>query len=146
MTKRCKSCGKVKAIGEFYRHPSTADGLLSNCKECHRRRVYTRKYPEHNTWIEAGKGESMNHNGNLRFYSNPDVAKLLENYSPRKSAKKHHKALLKVAIKQRTPSVYQCPVCKEIILSMVPVRWCPLCNHWMGTTQSERVQAGWRWL
>jgi hypothetical protein len=35
-TKRCSSCGKVKAGEEFYRNKAVLDGLGSWCRECHR--------------------------------------------------------------------------------------------------------------
>jgi hypothetical protein len=37
--KRCFKCGKRQALGEFYRHPQMADGLLGKCKTCTRRDV-----------------------------------------------------------------------------------------------------------
>src|SRR3990167_11416318 len=43
VVKRCKECDKIKPVGEFYRHPQTADGLMTRCKQCHRQKVYTPK-------------------------------------------------------------------------------------------------------
>lgn len=32
--KTCKTCGKRKTNREFYRHPTTKDGLFPECKKC----------------------------------------------------------------------------------------------------------------
>jgi 5-methylcytosine-specific restriction endonuclease McrA len=41
--KSCKSCGEVKALSEFYRHPDMKDGHLNSCKDC--RKAYQRSRP-----------------------------------------------------------------------------------------------------
>lgn len=33
-TKQCNKCGKRKSFSEFYKHPTTKDGLRSFCKKC----------------------------------------------------------------------------------------------------------------
>lgn len=38
-TKICKKCGKEKSINDFYVHKEMADGHLSFCKECVKKRV-----------------------------------------------------------------------------------------------------------
>lgn len=35
-TKPCRTCKRILSLGQFYRHPSTADGRLSDCKACKR--------------------------------------------------------------------------------------------------------------
>ena len=32
--KKCKCCGKVLPVTEFYKHPTNKDGLFSICKKC----------------------------------------------------------------------------------------------------------------
>lgn len=34
--KKCFKCGKVKALGEFYKHPKMSDGHVNKCKECNK--------------------------------------------------------------------------------------------------------------
>lgn len=34
MEKKCHSCWQTKLFADFYKHRSTADGLLGKCKEC----------------------------------------------------------------------------------------------------------------
>jgi hypothetical protein len=34
MDKRCKTCGQVKPLGEFYRSPGMKDGHRNDCKTC----------------------------------------------------------------------------------------------------------------
>lgn len=34
--KRCFRCGRRKALADFYRHPTMADGHLGKCKSCAR--------------------------------------------------------------------------------------------------------------
>lgn len=34
--KQCRTCEDMLWIGCFYRHPTTRDGRMSNCKRCHR--------------------------------------------------------------------------------------------------------------
>ena len=36
-TKICFKCNIEKGLGEFYRHPKTADGRFGKCKECSKR-------------------------------------------------------------------------------------------------------------
>lgn len=33
-SKRCFSCGDVKGLSDFYKHPKMKDGRLGKCKEC----------------------------------------------------------------------------------------------------------------
>lgn len=33
--KRCKKCGELKAVSEFYKDKKSKDGLRSHCKPCH---------------------------------------------------------------------------------------------------------------
>jgi rubrerythrin len=129
--KQCASCNKFKAYHQFYRKNGSNDGLQSYCKSCAK------------AWLSGERKCDQKVSMNDRYYSNPDVAKLLEDYSPRKAAKRHHKALMNVAIRQRTPGLYRCHKCGEIVRSMVPVRWCPVGEHYM-SKPSERLQAGWR--
>lgn len=35
-TKPCRTCGRILSLGQFYRHPGTSDGRLSDCKACKR--------------------------------------------------------------------------------------------------------------
>jgi hypothetical protein len=44
--KRCKKCGGVKPLTEFYRHPTCGDGRLGACKEC--RLKYTAEWYQKN--------------------------------------------------------------------------------------------------
>ena len=37
--KRCGHCGQIKSSGEFYRSPSTRDGLMATCSACNRERA-----------------------------------------------------------------------------------------------------------
>jgi hypothetical protein len=47
--KKCKGCGELKYISEFYEHPATKDGHLGSCKEC--KKKYARSYEK----TDAGK-------------------------------------------------------------------------------------------
>src|SRR5690349_4708066 len=42
--KTCSNCGWVKPLDEFYKHPSSKDGLTAACKEC--KRAYQNQYNE----------------------------------------------------------------------------------------------------
>ena len=44
-TKRCARCREEKAVGEFYAHPHTRDGLGSWCKPCCKQRELERSSP-----------------------------------------------------------------------------------------------------
>ena len=39
MKKFCKTCGTLKNLSEFYKHPLTKDGLFPECKECNIKRA-----------------------------------------------------------------------------------------------------------
>lgn len=41
--KICQDCGAAKVRGEFYRHPSTLDGLTPRCKDCHKEYIRSRR-------------------------------------------------------------------------------------------------------
>lgn len=34
INKKCKKCGIIKKISEFYKHPEMLDGTVNKCKEC----------------------------------------------------------------------------------------------------------------
>ncbi len=51
MHKTCKRCRETKPIGDFYEHPEMADGRLSFCKDCVRRRV--------GEYARSGHGKAM---------------------------------------------------------------------------------------
>ena len=34
--KKCKKCGEVKPLTDYYTHPSPKDGHLGHCKSCHK--------------------------------------------------------------------------------------------------------------
>ena len=36
---RCKGCGKIKPLEDFYKHAKTSSGYLSKCKECIKNQV-----------------------------------------------------------------------------------------------------------
>jgi len=42
-TKKCKKCNSFKDLSEFYKHNSSADGLLNECKDCTKNRVRSRE-------------------------------------------------------------------------------------------------------
>lgn len=44
--KKCKKCGKVKDITEFYKHKETKDGYRNSCKECVKKQ--NKKWRENN--------------------------------------------------------------------------------------------------
>ena len=46
--KRCKTCNKFKSESEFYKHPTTKDGLFPECNECNiaRTRRWQKEHPE----------------------------------------------------------------------------------------------------
>jgi hypothetical protein len=46
ITKVCSVCGQTKPTSDFYRHPSTRDGLDRKCKDC--RRSASRKWKAEN--------------------------------------------------------------------------------------------------
>ena len=39
MKKKCKKCGKILIVDNFYTHPKMADGHLNICKECVKKRI-----------------------------------------------------------------------------------------------------------
>lgn len=41
--KRCKSCGKIKFINEFYKNPLKKQGVFDTCKECEKERAKLRR-------------------------------------------------------------------------------------------------------
>ena len=41
--KRCKSCGKIKLINEFYKNPLKKQGVFDTCKECEKERAKLRR-------------------------------------------------------------------------------------------------------
>jgi hypothetical protein len=47
--KTCRNCGKDKPREEFYKHTSSPDRLMYNCKECHKAhmREHWRSSPEY---------------------------------------------------------------------------------------------------
>lgn len=50
MTKKCKVCGKVKELSEFYRNRKYIDGHINMCKEC-RKIQNIRYYNKHSDQI-----------------------------------------------------------------------------------------------
>lgn len=32
--KQCRTCGEVKSVRNFYRHPTYADGYMNHCRKC----------------------------------------------------------------------------------------------------------------
>lgn len=41
--KRCKNCGKIKFINEFYKNPLKKQGVFDSCKECEKERAKLRR-------------------------------------------------------------------------------------------------------
>ena len=33
-SKKCRKCGEVKPVSEYYTHPQTGDGRMGKCKKC----------------------------------------------------------------------------------------------------------------
>jgi hypothetical protein len=57
MAKRCTICNTVKDYSEFYTHLKSADGYLSQCKECVKKRVDKREKAlrQNPEWVEKEK-------------------------------------------------------------------------------------------
>ena len=55
--KKCKKCGKIKPLTEFYKHPKTKDGFRGACKICINKQV--KEWQENN--YEKVKGYQKKH-------------------------------------------------------------------------------------
>ena len=72
----CITCKKSKSVGDFYKHPTTKDGLLPSCKECQknyvknrniinpdigkqaRKRYYNKNKEKHKKWADEWRNKN----------------------------------------------------------------------------------------
>lgn len=68
--KRCKECGQIKPLSEFYVHQEMSDAHLNKCKVCvkERIRLYRRANPERVAAIDKIKNEKAKLCSEFRFY------------------------------------------------------------------------------
>lgn len=87
-TKRCRKCGEVKPLSEFYRKVGYPDGHMARCKACHsraRRESYA-NHPDPEERRQRRKGyedanrESIRATARRRYANNPDVAAYQREY------------------------------------------------------------------
>ena len=90
-TKACRTCGQVKPFREFYKHPQTRDGRLSDCKACVRAKARDRREvsPEHVRKLERDRyARSEKRRGQVRASTERQKAEDPEGYR-----KRHRKAV-----------------------------------------------------
>lgn len=84
--KQCRTCKDTFAIRCFYRHPTTRDGHMSNCKRCHRAAVAENKRLKREYYNALGRALYPRYKQAKRAYeSRPEVrerirARQRENY------------------------------------------------------------------
>ena len=72
-TKVCSKCGKELPLSEFYKHPSTKDGLMNHCKGCHY--TVTRKNLEKRKAKKEADSIVEKPHVFHKVYLNPELAK-----------------------------------------------------------------------
>lgn len=72
--KACRTCGEVLTLRHFYRHPTTADGLMSNCKTCHKDYVQANREAKREYYRALKRQQDARRKEARRAYlSRPDV-------------------------------------------------------------------------
>ena len=93
-TKRCKICGKIKPLDEFYVNKGMADGYLNICKECvrERSRQYQQEHKEYrkeyiHKWATENKDKikdyRQNNSDKVKIWKDRDYLKHKEEYIER---------------------------------------------------------------
>lgn len=78
--KKCISCGEIKNIDEFYRHPRMGDGHLNKCKDCCRNYSRAKYFENMNDPVFVKKERKRN---NLRYYRKRNIGKPVRQRLPK---------------------------------------------------------------
>lgn len=84
-TKKCKKCGQVKSLGEFYSHKTTRDRLKHECKLCSL--AYSKEYDKGRSEVRSKRAKErylVNREKNLEYNKTRDPRRRLA------AALKHH--------------------------------------------------------
>ncbi|WP_339119152.1 hypothetical protein [Halomonas sp. BMC6] len=145
--KHCKKCGEEKPLDGFYKHPQTADGFDSACKECRKVRVREnyRKNIDHYREYEKKRG-MLPHRVAMRerYQSTPEgkaaIQRGTKKYRDQNKIKMQgHNRVSKALIDGRLERQTACQECgatdlrlhahHDDYLKQLDVRWlCPPCH------------------
>lgn len=79
--KPCRTCGVVRTLRMFYRHPTCRDGYMRNCKLCHRREVLANKALKRDYYNALGRRQDARRKpARRRYLAQPHVRERIRQY------------------------------------------------------------------
>lgn len=131
--KPCKTCGTVKPLEEFYKHPKMADGRLNHCKDC--KKSYATQHRNEN--IEAAREYDIKRAQKPHRKANRQevTSRMRENHPDKAKAHRMVTYYLRTGGLVRPASCERCPRTTHIhghhddYSKPLDVTWlCPVCH------------------